>query len=226
MHHPTEPTWSYQLAQGVAYLASPVVFPPFLFGSVLVYFDAPAQEVGWILALTLLFFVIVPVGYALWMVHRGLAASLEMADRRVRTRLFGAGIASYLTGLALAYVVGRTATALVTALMACYAINTLLVLLVNMHWKISAHVAASAGFISMLFFIQQQAWQAAAGPLPVIQPALLYGFFLLVPLLMWARVRTQSHTRGQVVAGAALGLLAPYLELHLFDSLGAFAGVW
>ena len=226
MSHPaTQPAWSYQLARGVAYLVNQVLFTPILFGGVLVYFDAPAREMGVVLTLTLLFFVIVPVGYALWMVHRGRAASLEVSDRRTRTRLFTGGFLSYLAGLVLTYAVGQTAVPLVTALMACYALNILLVLLVNLRWKISAHVAAGAGFVSMLFFIQQRTWQTALDSAAPFQPVWFWGLSLLVPLLMWARLRTQSHTRGQVAAGAALGLLAPYLQLYLFDRVGVFASV-
>ena len=224
-HSATQPAWSYQLARGVAYLVNPALFPPLLFGGVLVYFDAPAREVGIVLALTLLFFVIVPVGYALWMVHCGRAASLEMSDRGTRTRLFTGGFLSYLAGLVLTCAIGQTAMPLVTALMACYALNILLVLLVNLRWKISAHVAAGAGFISMLFFIHQRAWRAPLDSAALFQPVWLWGLALLVPLLMWARLRTQSHTRGQVAAGAALGLLAPYLQLYLFDKVGVFASV-
>ena len=39
------------------------------------------------------------------------------------------------------------------------------------------------------------------------------GLLALVPLLMWARVRTGAHTRGQVWAGATLGLALPYVQL-------------
>ncbi|MDX1421194.1 MAG: hypothetical protein R3181_14610, partial [Rubricoccaceae bacterium] len=38
---------------------------------------------------------------------------------------------------------------------------------------------------------------------------------LLLPLLMWARVRVSAHTPGQVFAGAAFGLLAPLAELYV-----------
>lgn len=60
-----------------------------------------------------------------------------------------------------------------------------------MKWKISAHaavVAANGLMIGLVF--GGLAWLVLA----------------LVPIVMWARVRVQQHTRVQVLAGAAVGL--------------------
>lgn len=38
---------------------------------------------------------------------------------------------------------------------------------------------------------------------------------VVVPLLLWARVRSRAHTLEQAAAGTMLGLVAPYVELLL-----------
>lgn len=217
--------WDYRLARGVAYLASPIIFPPVLFAAVLLHFGAAPTEIMWVLAITFVFFIAIPVGYALWMVRQRQASSLEMPRRGPRTRIFGVGLVSYLAALLLTAVATQTATRLLVALMGCYVLNTLLILCVNLYWKISAHVSAGAGFFAMLLFVRNHPWSTSS-PADALLPLGAYLLLLgLVPLLMWARVRTGSHTLGQVAAGAVVGALAPCLELYLFDYLGLFAGL-
>lgn len=218
-------SWDYHLAKGVAYFASPLVFPPMLFAFVLVRFGAPPAEIVWVLGVTFVFFIVVPVGYALRMVRRRQVSSLEMPNRRPRTLIFSVSAASYLLALLLTAVTTQTATRLLVALMGCYVLNILIVLCINLYWKISAHVSAGAGFLVMLLFVRQHPW-STNGAADALLPLGAYVLLLcLVPLLMWARVRTGSHTRGQVAAGAVVGALASYLELYLFDYLGFFAGL-
>jgi hypothetical protein len=47
-----------------------------------------------------------------------------------------------------------------------------------------------------------------------VAEAVLLAGAVLVPLLLWARVRSRAHTLGQATAGTVMGLVAPYAELY------------
>jgi membrane-associated phospholipid phosphatase len=48
---------------------------------------------------------------------------------------------------------------------------------------------------------------------------------VLLPLLMWARIRVKAHTLGQVVAGTVFGLVVPAVELFVIvRALGLVEG--
>ncbi len=223
-----EGAWPDRLATGLAYLVNPLVLPPLLFGLVLAHFGAPGAEIGWTVGVVLVFFALVPLGYVLWLVWQRAVPSLELDDPALRTRPLLLGLASGLLALALLAGNGTTAAALVLALAACQVLNTLLVLLVNLRWKISIHVIATAGFISVLLFVATTPWSGLSAVPPealVLKPVALAGLLPVVPLLMWARVRTGAHTFGQVLGGALFGALLPFAELYALLRLGVFAGL-
>ncbi len=80
----------------------------------------------------------------------------------------------------------------------------LLVLLINLRWKISAHLSAFGGLIGgvMSYYMSIEA-----------MPSVGLGVALLVAalLLMYARLYVEAHTSLQVVSGFLLGLLCTFL---------------
>lgn len=70
--------------------------------------------------------------------------------------------------------------------------------IVSIFWKMSGHLiylSSSAYIILKLYF----SW-----------PLLIF-FFLLLPLVAWARVHLQRHTIAQVIAGSIMGILIAFL---------------
>ncbi len=212
-----------RLALAVTYVVSPLTLPPVLFGLVLGHFRAPPAEVGWTMLGALVFFGLIPLGYVARMVRSRRAASLEVRDRARRVRPFLVGLASSAAAFVLVLVTPGTAKALVAALVGCIVVNTLAMALVTLRRKISIHAATTAGFVSMLAFVALTAWVVPSPPEPLLlRPATVLPLLLLVPLVMWARVRTGAHTRGEVWAGALFGLAAPYAALWLLLKVGLF----
>ena len=204
------------MANAVSYLLNPFVFPPIGFALVQWHFGAGWVEIAWTVAISVVFFCLVPVLYLLGMVRQGRAESLEVRDRTRRLRPFLVGVVSYLVGIALLAVTVRTALPLIVGIAAIFPTNTLLIVLINLRWKISVHMTSLAGFVSVLLFVALTVWRGlpaeAEAALTVASVAPL---LLLLPLLMWARVRVEAHSPGQVLAGAAFGLLLPLAELYL-----------
>jgi hypothetical protein len=153
------------------------------------------------------------------MVRRGIAESLEVRSREMRTRPFVVGILSYAVGLVVLALTVRTALPLIVALAALMPINTAVMTLINLQWKISIHSAGLASFCSALLFVAVYVTPDLWTGLPPEWEALLtvasvMTLLPLVPVLMWARVRVGAHTTRQVLAGAVYGLVVPFLELY------------
>lgn len=208
--------YAYHLANVVSYVINPLVLPPIGFGLILWHFGAPGWEIAWIVAVALVFFCLVPLAFLIRLIRRGEVETLEVRRRERRLKPFLAGIASYAVGIVVMAATGRTAVPLLVALALLYPINTALIVLINLRWKISVHMTGLAGFVSILLFVSLTVWQSlpaeAEAVLTVVTVAPLLA---LLPLMMWARVRVGAHTPGQVAAGALFGLLVPMAELWI-----------
>ena len=216
---------SYHAANVLSYVLNPLVLPPVAFGLILWHFGAPAGEIAWVVAVSLVFFCLVPLAFVIRMIRRGEAESLEVRRQDRRLKPFLVGIISYATGMIVMALTGTTAVAFLVALALLYPINTAVIVLINLRWKISVHMTSLAGFVSILLFVSMTVWQAlppeTEAVLTVVTVAPL---LVLLPLLMWARVRVEAHTPGQVVAGALFGLVMPFAELWLIVRALGLAG--
>ena len=205
----------YRAANAISYFLNPLVFPPIAFALIDRHFGAGWAEVAWTFGVSLAFFCLLPLLYVVGMIRQGKAESLEVRERSARLRPLLVGIASYAVGaLLLAATVDGPALPLIVAFAALFPINTALILLINTRWKISLHMTSLAGFVGVLLFTALTVWRdLPAGVEAALTVATVGPLALLVPLLMWARVRVGAHTVGQVVAGAAFGLVVPQLQL-------------
>ena len=205
----------YRLANAVSYFLNPLVLPPVAFTLIVAHFRAPASEVLWTFGVSVVFFCLVPLFYVVGMVRAGRAESLEVRERGSRLKPLLVGMVSYAVGAALlATTVEGPALPLIVSFAALSPINTAVILLINTRWKISLHMTSLAGFVGVLLFTALTVWRdLPAGVEAALTVATVGPLVLLVPLLMWARVRVGAHSVGQVWAGAAFGLVVPQAEL-------------
>ena len=209
-------TRAERVANALSYFLNPLAFPPIAFTLVSWHFGAPPLEVAWVFALSVTFFCVVPLLALLWMVREGRAESVEIRDRTRRRFPLLVAVGSYLVGIVALGASTGTATAVLVAFALIYPVNTLILIAITHWWKISIHMAGLAAFVSGLLFVSLVAWRdlpadwEAALTLATTAPLVL-----LLPVLMWARVKIRAHTVGQVVAGAAFGLFVPLAELYL-----------
>lgn len=207
------------LADLLAYVVSPLALPVVALTVGAVALGAGAREAWLIAAGSLLAHGIVPLVFLVWLVGRGEARSIEVRDRERRTApyLFGAACVT-LFALVLAVWLPPQRQAL--AWIECaQAVNTLVLMAINLRWKISLHLTTLAVTISTL------ATMALALDLPrpdVLPPGLFAFLALLVPALAWARVYAGAHTVAQTVGGTLFGLVVPALEIVLLHRWGAF----
>jgi len=211
-----------RLATTTTYFISPLVLPPVLFGLIVAHFGASTQEVMATMLGALVLLGFVPLFYLGWMVRHHRALSIEVRDRRRRTAPFLVAIAAYVTALGLVLLWGDTAKPLVVAILGISIGNSLLLMAITWRWKISIHASSVGGFVALLWLVAVL-WRDV--PAPMLHSGWAALLVLLVPLVMWARVRVQAHTTVQVWVGALFGLLVPSAELWLMYRSGLLAGL-
>jgi len=204
----------------VSYLLNPLVLPPVVYGLALRHVGASGDDVAVGVGIATVFLSVVPLVHVGWMRWRGAIDSLEIRDRRRRTKPFlsglGASLAAFFLVLGATELTGR---ALLAALLGCHVLNTLLLFGITIRWKISVHCASMAGAVSTLAFV------GAHVPGELLNTSVGVGLVMggggiLIAVLLWARVWSRAHTLGQAAAGTALGLAAPYLELFVIGASG------
>ncbi len=127
---------------------------------------------------------------------------MDITDRTKRTLPLFFAVCSYLVGFIVLLSIG--APALTTALMLIYSFNTLIILFINLSWKISIHTMGVAGSTVALTYLFGF-------------PGLLFG--LLIPLVMWSRVILKKHTISQVLVGGIAGIILTYVQLYFIIPL-------
>ena len=134
--------------------------------------------------------MIIPLGYLIWLVRRGKVADLDL---HLREQRYGPFVVT-LTGAALAWGVLTLGGApqVLRLLAAATGVQTLVVFLITLRWKISVHTSTAAGMTVLVWSVIGK----AAAPLVIT-----------IPLIAWSRVKLRRHTFWQTVAGIVLGCL-------------------
>ena len=146
-----------------------------------------------------MFGAILPLSSTYYLVRRGIIPDIYASLRETRTEPFLWAMASYLLGVTV--LLYFNAPLAVTALMACYFGNAVIMLTITLRWKISIHTVGVSGPITALVF------QLGAKMIPL--------FFILFPVA-WARVELKAHNKRQVAAGAILSGLLTWVQMVFY----------
>jgi membrane-associated phospholipid phosphatase len=152
-----------------------------------------------VLFISVLFAAVLPVAELYALAKKKFIPDVYASDRRSRTLPLSAAVVGYGVGFALLMTID--APPLVSALMLCYLVNTVVMTFINLFWKISIHATGVAG--------PAAAFGSAFGP-----PG--YLFLLTVIPVGWARVTLKAHSPFQVAGGALLAILLTSLELAVY----------
>ncbi len=156
---------------------------------------------------TFFFTALIPGLSVLYMMKTGQVSDIFISNRRQRTLPYVYTLISYLFWIYFLWQTMLLSTLLVLVA-AGAVVGLILVMIINIKWKISAHLTgmgslfgASLGF-SYVFFLN---------PLP---------YFLILLLLslsvMWSRIYLKAHTPMQVVGGFYVGMFTTFLPCILF----------
>lgn len=197
------PRWE-KFARFVTHItAPPVLAIPgfFLLGSIAQARHPVPNGISGLLITALLFGVLGPILLVAILRLFNLIGDIHIRRQNQRTLPFLLCITSFAVGtLVMWFLFGWH---VLTALLACYAMNTLFVMLINFKWKISVHATGLGGPIAAFCLVFS--W--------TILPAML----ALLALVCWARVYLRAHSIGQVLAGSCLGFALTWLFFRLLQ---------
>lgn len=132
-----------------------------------------------------------PMLYVFWLYATDRVSDLNMSQRHERESVFFSFVIFYLVGTLVLWLVH--APLLLVATLAGYTVAAIIVQYITRYWKISTHALGITAPLVVLTLLYGRA------PLP---------FFILIPMVGWARVYLRAHTVLQVIAGCFLGTVS------------------
>ena len=151
--------------------------------------------------ISLVFASILPMAIILYWAKK-LNTDKDISNREDRFIPLIVGVVSYLIGFIISLILG--VSNFLTVLILCYAVNTFIVMLITVKWKISIHTTGLTGPVATLIML--------LGPIGAL-------FGLLYPILIWSRFTLKKHTMAQAIAGGVFGLVMTVLEAYLYMNL-------
>ena len=209
-------------ARAVSYVLNPLILPPVLFATVVSLAGGEIGEVFAAAGLTLFFFALVPLIPMIRETRARPESTLELRDRLRRTGPYATGVVSYLVCIPALRVMNLPPPEILLGMVICFIINGILLMVINLSWKISLHVSTIAGCFSILGFVMIRLLATAENWGRLGMAVLLTIAVSFTTLVMWARVRDHAHSVSQVVAGAIFGFVLPLVELATLEKMGLF----
>ncbi len=127
---------------------------------------------------------------------RGKIVDLDASVKEERTYPFLISVGFYLVGLIILIVFKVNPISI--AFWFCYVSNTLVTIVINKYWKISAHAMGAAGPLAAITY--------AFGPIVLV-------FSIIIILVGWSRIQLKVHTFSQVIAGILFAFASTYLQI-------------
>ena len=134
-----------------------------------------------------------------------LGTDKDISNRNDRFTPLIVGVISYFIGFLFCLIFNLDY--FLTLLLLCYSINTGVVCIITVKWKISIHTTGLSGPVAALILL--------LGPIGAL-------FGILYPILIWSRVILNKHTLAQAITGGVQGFFLTVLEIYLFMNLFNF----
>ncbi len=208
-----------RLATILSVILHPLIITTYLFG--FLFFTAPslvgvgALGTSSLLGLLLLLFIntfVAPTAVILYMYRFGIITSLHVENLLERRwpyliTVIIYGISTYLFGWQFQPISNLAPQ--IALILGCVTVSLLVVALVSLFWKISAHATGMGGAMGIVgaFYIQYND--------PIFYWALLI-VILITGLLLSARLRLNAHNLKQIFAGFLTGLVIGIATIFLF----------
>lgn len=178
--------WDEHLARWISRAGSP---PLLATAIILLGAQASADQSAWLwAAFYILCVILLPAGYVIWLVQQEKVTDFDLLLREQRLHpLLVAVISAFLAWLVLWF---GSAPRLLLLLTGSAWIHLALLLVITLRWKISAHCATAAAFVTFILAL----FGTIATPLIVV-----------LPLIAWSRLRLRRHDLAQTIAGTFLG---------------------
>jgi membrane-associated phospholipid phosphatase len=189
------------MKQNLAKIISYLFVPPinliiiFIILSDQIYIDSQLKLVSIFIAL--IFGLILPVAVFVYLRKKKKIVNDDATIKGERTLPYAIGAGLAINALVLSIIFGLHP--LIIALWIAYILIQFIMLIINLYWKISAHlIGVGIPYATLLFLFQTE-----------------YIYLILIPIIIgWARFTLKVHTPMQIVAGFLLGTIPTYLILN------------
>ncbi|HPW90422.1 MAG TPA: hypothetical protein PLJ40_03305 [Paludibacteraceae bacterium] len=152
-----------------------------------------------------LFTAIIPALTTTILIYTGMVSDFYIINRKERTWPYIITFLSYLACVSFLVWIGIGKWVVLLALGTTFGV--VIISLVNLAWKISAHMSGMGGLCGAIF---------AASFLFHTNPSWLFiTIILLSGLVAWSRLELKAHTPGQLIAGFLVGFLGTFLPILL-----------
>jgi membrane-associated phospholipid phosphatase len=133
------------------------------------------------------------------MLRRGIISDFYATNKEERYAPFMATITSYLMGVISLIILN--APPAITALMACYIVNGVVLLFITIKWKISIHASGVTSPVTALVYL--------------LGTRMLPLFMLFIPVA-WARLELKAHNKLQLTAGALISSVLTWIQMGFY----------
>ena len=189
----------HNIALLISLVFHPMVVAPVAFSILIFSGEQNFSFKNKIFLISIFFSTVLSTGTVVYLRVLGKISDLDGKMRKERITPLVLGVIYYVFGFFL--LLYLNAKPIVQGLMFCYALNTLVVLIVTFRWKISIHAIGLAGPLVALW---------------------LHGFqypFVMISMLIalcYSRIFLKLHTPSQVLLGAFFAITFSYIQLKLF----------
>ncbi|HKJ30275.1 MAG TPA: phosphatase PAP2 family protein [Balneolales bacterium] len=203
---------SFLLARLFSDVFNPLIIPPVTY--ILVYWglNITLHSFIQVLLIVTIFFTVLPFGIVYYFKQKHYIQNFDITERAERIRPFFVIIFSYATGLLTFFIWFHSPDDLPVYIALCYIINAFIGVLITTKWKISVHSASIATFTAIIIYLHNYHFFSHDFSYADI---LVWSSLLLIPILMWSRIKLNLHTFIQTIAGAIIGFFITFLELSL-----------
>jgi len=157
------------------------------------------DQAALLIAITSIFGCVLPLVMVLGLLKLDIIKDFYAYDKETRFIPFLWTTLFYLLGVISLILV--SSPPVVTALMACYFVNGIVLMLITFKWKISIHASGiTSPFTALVYLLGG-----------VMLPLLL----VVIPVA-WARVELKAHTKMQVTVGAILSGLLTWVQMSFY----------
>lgn len=187
----------------MAEIISWLFFPPLVatvFFMFLIFWYAADLEQGvkWLIAVAP-FLIFIPVVFFAVAYKLGWVSDIDLSHRKERPIFLGVFITSLAVASVLLYILDVPKPFFV------YAFSGLIMVvfasIITLSWKISFHTAVTTSIVTAIV---------------ILGGLRFWPFFLLIPIIGWARVALKKHTLWQVTGGALLAFAITVVIFHFF----------
>jgi membrane-associated phospholipid phosphatase len=192
------PATSHKFARFISTIFVPPSFTLLLFTFFAIYLEHDVQKISETIIIATIFGFILPIVLFVILKNKGRIIDVDASIKEERTLPFFIAIIFYVIGLIL--MLYFKLNIITIAFWFCYISNTLITIVINHYWKISAHSMGASGPFASLFF------------------AIGFWAFLFLPIVLvvgWSRIKLNCHTFSQVFAGFIIAFFSTLIQMYL-----------